>query len=236
MITKADDGSGLTLDPDLDSFYVMDAITGKLPSLLTKAREIVEIAEAASKLKTADTDLRTKYLIARGALDAASSGLKVSLDRAMDGNSEGKTKAALAKSLAKVMAASQAFTNSTENIGTDGNGKASIAAIEKAEGDLIQASEPLLNDGVNELIRLLKARIQRFEGEEFFSIGMAFILAVIAFGVSFVVQRGITGPLKAIDSALNQIKRTEDFNVRIPSFGENELGRLAVALNGLFDG
>jgi methyl-accepting chemotaxis protein len=236
LITKADDGSGLTLDPDLDSFYVMDAITGKVPTLLTKAREIVEIAEAAAKLKTADTDLRTKYLIASGALDAAFSGLKTSLDRAIDGNSEGKTKAALAKSLANVMAASESFTKSTENIGSDSNGKTAIAAIEKAEGDLIQACDPLLNDGVTELNRLLKARIVRFQGEEYFSIGMAFLLALIAFGVSFMVQRGITGPLKSIDSALNQIKRTEDFNIRIPSFGENELGRLAVALNTLFAG
>ncbi len=40
LMTKAADGSGLTLDPDLDSFYVMDAITGKLPSLLSASKKI----------------------------------------------------------------------------------------------------------------------------------------------------------------------------------------------------
>jgi methyl-accepting chemotaxis protein len=48
------------------------------------------------------------------------------------------------------------------------------------------------------------------------------------------IGRGITGPLSAIDGALSAIKRTDDYNVTIKNFGENELGRTVTALNNLF--
>ena len=44
LITAVADGSNLTLDPDLDSFYAMDAATVKIPALLSAAPHGVSAA------------------------------------------------------------------------------------------------------------------------------------------------------------------------------------------------
>ena len=57
LVTRIADGSNLTLDPDLDSFYVMDAVTVKLPDLAEQAGRLVRLGIAnADKQGTTGAD------------------------------------------------------------------------------------------------------------------------------------------------------------------------------------
>ncbi|UPT61460.1 MAG: hypothetical protein M0D54_13625 [Hyphomonadaceae bacterium JAD_PAG50586_4] len=49
LMTALADGSNLTLDPDLDSFYLMDAVSVALPQSIAAARALAETAPALSE-------------------------------------------------------------------------------------------------------------------------------------------------------------------------------------------
>jgi methyl-accepting chemotaxis protein len=234
LLTKAADESGLTLDPDLDSFYVMDAITGKLTTILASVKHIEWLAARAHEKKGADNDLRTEYLIERGGFDTSVEGLKTSLNRAMDGNSEGLTKKALAGDLARLVSALEHFGTAVDSIGLDNKAANIMSAVTSANREVLTATDPLLKNGLTELKRLLDARFSKFRGEEIRSGGIAFLFVLIAFVISTLVRNGITGPLSNIDQTLRKVQSTDDYAVTIPAAGENELGRVVNALNILF--
>ena len=86
------DRSNLTLDPDLDSFYVMDAVTVRLPTLLVSTNTLSEAAALPASVSDRPVRIAEALQTLRGAADAATSDF----DAAMRANATGKARAALA--------------------------------------------------------------------------------------------------------------------------------------------
>lgn len=90
------DTSNLILDPDLDSFYTMDAVLSRLPEIAAQVATIGEILSSKSEFKTAD---KVAYYLAEGAvrsnLDALNSGLLVGFRENPMGNLRPKLEARL---------------------------------------------------------------------------------------------------------------------------------------------
>jgi len=110
LITQVANGSNLILDPDLDSYYLMDAVATKLPALVERSgravilQRIVEtrgtvgdriaLAEAQGILRTTDAAMRSGFLTAydatadralRPALAPAAAAGGTALDTLADG-------------------------------------------------------------------------------------------------------------------------------------------------------
>src|SRR5262249_51650525 len=89
LITRIGDKSNLILDPDLDSFYVMDVVVVKLPALL----DDIERPAAAASEKTGNDKLELKdmaqFLQLTAGLSATLGGAKDSLEHAYDANASG---------------------------------------------------------------------------------------------------------------------------------------------------
>jgi methyl-accepting chemotaxis protein len=70
LVSTAADGSNLTLDPDLDSFYLMDAATTKTPSLLAASTKMIDLSNLDPEEFAADIAIaRTRISDAVGAID-----------------------------------------------------------------------------------------------------------------------------------------------------------------------
>lgn len=87
LIGKAADGSNLTLDPDLDSFYVQDIVTVKLPTAT------LGMASLADTFKTTAGHVpsmaeQISIAVQIGAIQPALDGLAADLDSAIQGNPE----------------------------------------------------------------------------------------------------------------------------------------------------
>ena len=81
LLAKIGDGSNLILDPDLDSFYVMDMLVTKLPSAVdASARLKLRITSVAA---APDENGRIGLEAARGAFDVMAKGTGKSLASAM---------------------------------------------------------------------------------------------------------------------------------------------------------
>ncbi len=97
LVVQAGNGSNLILDPDLDSYYVMDALITKLPG-------IADSAGRAAALKTFATSMDDRIALAeaQGALQSAVAANRVGLQTAFAKTADDGLKPALAGKLAAV--------------------------------------------------------------------------------------------------------------------------------------
>ena len=82
LINKVGDGSNLILDPDLDSYYVMDVVLLKLPEAVDQARVLLTLAATYKAQSTLNDDEKAQILIRAGQFAAAVDGIASSLDAA----------------------------------------------------------------------------------------------------------------------------------------------------------
>src|SRR3954469_5389063 len=89
LIGKAGDPSNLILDPDLDSFYVMDALVTKVPGMLTGLADASDQAVLAEVDTANALDHRIDLALTQGAVmsatDAGMAGLKTAFAKTADG-------------------------------------------------------------------------------------------------------------------------------------------------------
>ena len=154
LIGKVADGSNLTLDPDLDSFYVQDAVTVQLPQLLDASNALT----AAASLTATDPSRQARVAEAMQTLKNASATTEGDAETAMRGNASGDTRKALGDRVSALKHAADALLAHRDAL-LAGGGAQDIAADNTA---LQQEVGTTWTTGRDELQRLLKARIDRF--------------------------------------------------------------------------
>jgi methyl-accepting chemotaxis protein len=236
LLSKAADGSGLTLDPDLDTYYLMDAVIDKLPTILTKVRKTAWIAGRVQAQKSLDSESQVEFLIDHGVLESARDGLKHALERAQKGNEDGSLKSAIDPVQKKFYAALIKYVNAVDDGVTENQGKFDIAPVKQREKDVLEAGDALWATGYHELDRLMARREARLVNNEQVSLAITGIFVALAMLISFFVIRGITLPILEVDRTLRAIRKSDDYRVKIKWTARNELGRLVTALNTLFEG
>lgn len=98
LIVQVSDTSNLTLDPDLDSYYLMDALVFRLPFLLDLSGQAGDEARLSSDRRVAQTD-QTRLSLARtaGALSSAQTALDSGLATALSNTARAELRAASSK-------------------------------------------------------------------------------------------------------------------------------------------
>src|SRR3954454_2730024 len=102
LISKVGDKSNLILDPDLDSFYVMDIMLVKLPDALDRTVSMVSLARRTFADGVLDPEEKVGFYVELGGLKAVADGIDASLASAYSGSADGSVKAnleALARAL-----------------------------------------------------------------------------------------------------------------------------------------
>ncbi len=223
LIGKAADGSNLTLDPDLDSFYTQDALTVKVP---TAVAGVASLANSVAGTAGHDISVEDQVTIGiqGGALQPALDGLASDIDSAVQGNPDKTVDGAVTASVAKVTATAKAVL-------------ASLADHAKAT-DAQAVALPLLDAiteagavDAREVEHLLNRRIAAFRSAEILSAGIALALFVAAIVyVLIVVQRGAINPLRVLTTTMRRLAE-RDLKVEIGGLTRaDEVGGMARAV------
>ena len=156
------DGSNLTLDPDLDSYYVMDAVTVRLPELRSALQAASAAAAPFGKAGKPELAAYRTLVDATTRLRLARSAAAGSLGSAMDGNADGTLRKALADKVVVLDKAGANVTSLVETLLTGGQGALVKDALRRDRGRSRRRRCDLAH-GAEELVRLLDARISTFE-------------------------------------------------------------------------
>jgi methyl-accepting chemotaxis protein len=235
LIARVGDGSNLILDPDLDSFYVMDLVLVKSPALLDR---IVGVAEVAVKIAAAPTitmDDRTEYLIERGGLDALIDDIAASVAAGYRGNADGSLKASMTAPYQKLSNSLKTFITQVDGIVKEDKRVAPAGAeTHRLKAQTLAALNEMTALSSSELNRLLVQRIDGFQRNRLTSLSITVLLMLLAMVALVAVQRSITRPIKLMDDVIEQARATERYNQELDWKSGDEIGRLVAALNELF--
>jgi methyl-accepting chemotaxis protein len=222
LISAVADGSKLTLDPDLDSFYLMDAQTVRLPALALAARELVDAAQYQGAERERLIRLASSYDRTVTSAQAAEN----SLTTAIKSNSTGDTKKAIELKVQTLHAAAERFATDARKVR---DGDTSISLTE-SHHQLQSAIDTVWKASSVELDRLLIVRIDSLMGNLRSDLGLAGLFLLVSSILALFISRGLNGRISDLVKTMERLARGEN-SISVPHLADhNETGRIAAAV------
>ncbi len=202
MITHAGDSSNLILDPDLDSYYLMDVTLLALPQTQQRIADILLVAEPILKRKSSTPAERVQFAVFAAQLQEADvERVKTSIQTAFneDPNFYGRSptlRMQLEGPQKEYLAASETFAALLQQLcavsGEQPEREAFLAAGHRARG----ASFTLWKAAASELDALLQLRIAHWERVRKVQIISVTIVLAFALLVVWIISQSITSLLR----------------------------------------
>jgi methyl-accepting chemotaxis protein len=235
LITKVDDGSALTLDPRLDSYYMVDAVTVKVPNLVAQFGTLAALVRGFAGQTAVSAADQATYLVQEGGILTVLDGLATSVESATKSNADGSVRASLAAPMASLLQSSSEAIAALHAAALDDRAGAGQAdrLVAPALADLAGVG----NAGLSTLRHILESRIARVRTALLIDVAIAG--ALFSVGVAFVllaIQRGTVAPINAMTRTMVRLAG-HDLGVDIRGADRrDELGSMARAIVVFRDG
>jgi methyl-accepting chemotaxis protein len=231
FISEVNDNSNLILDPDLDSFWLMDMTSVKLPELLERLaflRNYVALNYVGQPLNdNQKIELMVKYRLAQRLFDKVTeSAAKTS-----------KFNAIVAEDINKERTGFETFVQqylTDIRLNLIENKENTIPADQYYNNgtQAIKAANSLYDTGSKSLKKLLEVRVSKIEHEKWVQLTLVISITLFAITIGFFVIRYVLNSLKTINGVFNQIIN-DNFKNHINLDVEDEFGNLLRALQNL---
>ena len=235
LIGKVADGSNLTLDPDLDSFYVMDVVTVKLPEALERLGKIVALVREMRRQASLSDDDKAEIMIQIGLFESATSGAAGSIESAFKGNEDGAVRRKLEtpfKSFADTFGAFGAEAKQVANaLRRDASrSKTDLSQLDQLYADAAGRLERFWQSSATDLDRLLAARVDGLWWRMITMLGIAGVVVAIALLAAWWAARSILISIGRLDNRIRELGDRE-INADLPgSDGRDEIAQITRAV------
>ncbi len=236
LVGKVADGSNLTLDPDLDSYYVQDAVTVKLPELVDQAAALMAMVRDQRTKPALSDEEKAELMVRLGAFTAAADGVASDLASAFQGNADGSLKAVLTTPAERLKKAVGAYQGIIEKAAADlrDDGRRAhldLAPVVAAHGEVHRASDAAWIATDKELDRLLATRISGFRSKLATMLGISGLVVALALVSAWIVSRSIIAAIDDLDTRIRALG-DGDLNARIElADGRDEIAQVARAVD-----
>jgi len=230
LVSQIADSSNLILDPQLDSFYLMDVMVLRIPQL---SNELGILRGKGAGIIASDTitdveraDLLNRYTLLKENVDSTVRAVNV----VFENNSE--LRPLLGAKLNAFVEASSIFLTDIESKLLQVDALEFTAAMGyestdffSAGTDVINKAAALFDESGVQLTALLNKRIDRLYSSIALSVGMALSIILLSVVLSVVVMRSITTTLKKLLAVASNIS-DGNFDNDIEVKSQDELGSL----------
>ena len=229
LLTRVGDVSNLTLDPDLDSYYVMNILIFQGPELsevVAQARGLGSRIAANKGSDPNELDELNRLAILMGFLQKK---VDDSLGKISQANPTLKTQmdAESRSAVGAVHAATDRATKLVRSRGRDANAAEYFDALNGSVKSLFEMQQR----GTDSLNVLLQNRISKFSWEVAATLAWAGLGLLVVSGVGLVMARDMTASLRRVVDAANQIAVGDLAVQALPTARHDEIGILAQAFD-----
>jgi hypothetical protein len=208
MITHAGDTSNLILDPDLDSYYLMDVTLLALPQMQDRIGQVMARGASVLTAQSLTIEQRVALAVDRANLKEADlariiASTETSLNE--DANFYGTSptlRGQLTPALANLKTTSEAFIALAEKQSASEAVVVSPQEFQAAGVAALQASYAYWTVATAELDALLTTRVQSYQSSRTQSLAWAGLAVVAAGFLAFYFMRSITAPLDGLVRSL----------------------------------
>jgi methyl-accepting chemotaxis protein len=231
FISYVGDVSNLILDPDLDSYYIMDATLLKLPENMSLIYKIMDYGQGIVIKGTHTSDEKTELIVQTGLLKTNAEATNSGINVAFNNNPANNLRSSLNGNLNETIKATNEFLD-----------KINLEIINKDEikipsSEYVACSQKALNlnfklwdDAINSLDLLLQARIDGFNRSKYLTLAAIVGAILLTLGFVIIISKNITRSIHALSTAAKEFSEGKtDAKVDIQS--KDELGKLAGVFN-----
>jgi methyl-accepting chemotaxis protein len=239
LVTKVGDGSNLILDPDLDSYYVMDLLVLKLPGAINAAPMLLTQLRAAKFTPALSNDELVALVANLGAFRANVNAAADSLAASDAGNADGSVKRNLTKPLQAYLLAADSFGDALEASSAALGDEATRAALDL--GPVVAAHQAFQKAALGfwqaigaDMDRLLQIRLGGFNSKLWSMLSIAGVLVLIVLASSWLLARSIVRGISRLEADIRSVADGEHEAIS-DTAGKDEISAIARAVAHLRD-
>jgi signal transduction histidine kinase len=230
LAARIGDDSNLTLDPDLDSFYIQNIAVTKMPTLLSEIGEMQSALETPAPGPPAPETPAVRILVLDGMIRSTLEEIKKDLQASYRGGNGARLRQALDADLQTMIAAANAYLDTVK---ASLNGVADANALDHRNATAVNSAINAWTKSLTELKRLLDARLAALLGNLRSSLLLNGFLSALALTFALVTGRHIVQPLLKLERLADEVGQTKDYKLRTNYKSRDEIGRLAIAFNSM---
>ena len=229
LASRIGDDSNLTLDPDLDSYYVQDIVVAKIPALLSEIGELQSELAMPSSANSRAESLGVRSLVLEGTIRSTLEGIKRDLQASYRGGSGTRLRHVLDIDLTAMISAWNVYLDMVKaKLGT-----ADATTLDERYGTAVDNAINAWTISLAELKRLLNSRLSSLLSKLRTSLLLNGLVAALSLGFALMVGRHIVRPLRKLESLAEEVGQTKDYKLRTDYASRDEIGRLAEAFNAM---
>ncbi len=228
LIVLIGDNANLILDPDLDSFYMMDAVINKLPQIFEATGKARGLGASVLKKGMIDKEQELKLMELISVNNYNIHALENGFQSAYSANPAIKERVDGKKEQLKNQITS--FSKDTLTNAVKASAMEGKVYFQKGT-DVIDTADSLYHDALAELEILLQIRVDALKAKEMtlFIEATLFFLFLLAFFMAF--YHSVSGAVGAMVSQLKEIEESKDLSRDIMIDTKDELSEIAKAYN-----
>jgi len=234
LVTRIADESKLSLDPDIDTYYLQDLITRKLPAFFHQTGEVQIAYIDGAMAQGAPDSQRARFRIHAGLLRSAAAEVNRNVEAAYRGSPDGSLRAAIGDSFATMASSTTGYLDTlsasfdnADAIGLD------AAAAERLYGRVIDSAIGAWEIAKSELAGRLQRRIDGFVERRHASLLLIGALVALSIVVAIMTHRYTVRPLEHLEEVATAVGETKNYDLRVDHAGTNEFGKLAATFNDM---
>ena len=229
LASRIGDDSNLTLDPDLDSYYVQDIVVAKIPTLLSEIGELQSELAMPSSADSQPETLAVRSLVLEGTIRSTLEGIKRDLQGSYRGGGGAQLRQVLDEDLTTMISAWNGYLDAVKaKLST-----ADATTLDEPYGAAVDSAINAWTISLAELKRLLNARLSNLLSKLRNSLLLNGLVATLSLGFALLVGRRIVRPLRKLERLAEEVGQTKDYKLRSDYASRDEIGRLAVAFNSM---
>ena len=232
LAMRIGDDSNLTLDTDLDSYYMQNILVDQLPRLLDLIGEFRLAVRENAGTRASSNENKAHILVLDGLIGSSVSEIKDDLSAAYRGNADGSLKRAVDSTYASLLAATDTYRAASKGgVVGDGAAEANSAALGPLYETVVNAANSAWAKSQSELDRLLQTRIEKLVTRMDLSLAMTGALVGLSIIIAVLTYRHIVQPLERLEKVASTVRETKNYDIRIKDNNTNEIGRVASAFD-----
>jgi signal transduction histidine kinase len=233
LAVRIADDSNLTLDPDLDTYYLQNIIADLLPRFLGHLGEMQIAAGEAADGPTSLNERKVRFLVFDARIGSTIGEIKDNLTAAYRGNADAGFQQAVDTKFAAVFAATDAYLADRRAGILDGVARLDNTSIVPGYKAVLNSADRAWTVAQSELDRLLDLRIRKLLTRMYLTLGATGVLVGLSIIAAIVTYQHIVGPLQRLEKVAGAVSETKNYDLRMNESSTNEIGRLASAFDGM---
>ena len=225
LASRIGDESNLTLDPDLDSYYIQNIAVKRVPALLSQMGELQSLL-----IDSSSGDDQVHPLLLDGMIRSSVEEIERDAAAAHRRDPHGQLRAAIAPAVGTMVADVNAYLESANTVvrGQDNPGP-----LLPAFATATRSVDSAWSVSKSELNGLLNQRLSNLLGKLYGSLLLNGLVAGLSLLFAVMAYRQIVGPLRELEELAGKVRETKDYGLRTNLDRRDEIGQLATAFNAM---